>query len=297
MRLKKTFVTLFLLLMILSITGCKNKNDETLLKQKADEEIQYLDTTLISLANKLNNISFENYYVTTEKVKLNSTSQSSSNSNSEQSSSGNSSKSSGEDSGDAGSEQNKESNITVSKMKSQNILLGDRKNIDWDSLKTETENLYSAWNSILIDLYKLGVNNEESLKFSANLDDVISNVKQEKQAEALNSIANLYNIIPTFMDAYSAQRTDINLKWTKAHILKAYSSVNRGDWNTVTSEVGQAEQAYNAVLSDVEFVNKKSYNTNKTYVTLKELQNSIASSDEDIFYIKYKNLMEEINLL
>ena len=99
------------------------------------------------------------------------------------------------------------------------------------------------------------------------------------------------------MDAYSAQRTNINLKWTKAHILKAYSSVNRGDWNTVTSEVGQAEQAYNAVLSDVEFVNKKSYNTNKTYVTLKELQNSIASSDEDIFYIKYKNLMEEINLL
>ena len=49
MRLKKTFVTLFLLLMILSITGCRNKNDETLLKQKADEEIQYLDTKMVVL--------------------------------------------------------------------------------------------------------------------------------------------------------------------------------------------------------------------------------------------------------
>ena len=289
MNVKKIFIILLLLVILFGITGCKNNNDnntEALLKQKADEEIQYLDTTLTSLANKINNISFETYYVATEKVKLNSTLQSSSSST--QNDKNNSSK-----------ENNNESSqdITVSKMKSKNVLLGDRNDIDWDSIKTTTENLYSTWNTILIDLYKLGANNDDILKFSANLDEMIMNIKQEKKAESLISITNLYDIIPVFMDAYSDQRTNINLKWTKAHILKAYSLINRGDWNNIASEIAQAEQAYNAVLTDINFVNQKSYNSNKTYVALKELQNSIAVNDIDIFYIKYKNFMEEITLL
>ena len=61
---------LFALLLIVTLSGCQKQDDTEILKLKVNEEIQYLDTNIISMLNKLNNISFENYYVTTENIKL-----------------------------------------------------------------------------------------------------------------------------------------------------------------------------------------------------------------------------------
>ena len=39
------------------------------------------------------------------------------------------------------------------------------------------------------------------------------------------------------------------------------------------------------------------YKVNKTYILVKELQNSLDLQDKEVFYIKYKNLLESINTL
>lgn len=311
MKTRKLFIVLILIILVFTLSSCKSKEDteNELLREKTNSSIKYLDTTLISILNKLNNISFENFYVTTEKVDLNNNKQNISNSSDESQSSdssGGKEESSNSESGSGGESKQGESDnsskpdkslITVSDMKSHNILLSDKNSIDWDNIKADIENLYSSWNAIIIDLYKIGINNDDILNFSAYLDEALSNIKQEKRENALTSLASLYNMIPKFKTSYSNNNTEINILWTKAHVVKAYSSVGIKDWNTVMSEMGEAEKAYSAVISDAEFVNSKSYNTNKTYVCLKELQNSVAKQDEDIFYIKYKNFMEEINML
>lgn len=125
----------------------------------------------------------------------------------------------------------------------------------------------------------------------------MSNIKLENRAGSLNMLASLYAGLPKFMSSYSTDKNKINVRWTKAHILKAYSMVGIQSWENVAGEINQADQAYIAVMSDLDYVNEKSYNANKTYVTLKELQNAITLQDEDIFYIKYRNFIEEINLL
>ena len=38
-------------------------------------------------------------------------------------------------------------------------------------------------------------------------------------------------------------------------------------------------------------------NINKSYILIKDLQNSSNNTDKDIFYIKYKNLIEQLNIL
>ena len=295
MKYKNTCIFFSFILIILCLTGCKlqKNNEDDLLKQKADDSIQYLDTSIISLLNKLNNITFENFYVTTEKITLNN--KSSSNTNAESDSSNKSNEEGGENS--SGSKNNQETKINVSNMKSHNILLEDRNNINWDRLKSDAENLYSSWDSIIIDLYKLGINNEDILKFSSYLDEALINIKQEKKENTLVILANLYNLLPVFRDSYSEDKTRVNIGWTKAHIVSAYSGVGNRNWNVVLTEIANAENAYNSVISDAEFVNKAPYNSNKTYVCLKELQNSVGLQDEDIFYIKYKKFMEEVSLL
>ena len=50
-------------------------------------------------------------------------------------------------------------------------------------------------------------------------------------------------------------------------------------------------------MSDLDYTKDKTYKTNKVYVLLNELANSLVEKDSDLFYIKYKNFMEAINEL
>lgn len=292
MRFKKALYIFLLIFLAILLTGCGNKDENKTLKQKASASIQYLDNSLISILNSLNNISLKNYYVATDKVELDSDSSDESSSSTQESNSSGVSNDSKESKDGEGKK-----TITINNMKSTSILLSKRNDLDWDSIKSEIENLYSIWNSIIIDLYKLGISNEDILRFSDDLDKAVVNVKQENRELCLIYISNLYNTLPTFLTIFSDDGVKTNLQWVKAHILKAYVSASNKDWNTVNSEISLADQSYSAVMSNAEFVNKKSYNTNKTYVSLKELQNAVSLQDEDVFFIKYKNFIEEINLL
>lgn len=59
-------------------------------------------------------------------------------------------------------------------------------------------------------------------------------------------------------------------------------------------EIDKALEAYRLVSSDAKYISEKSYQINKIYVLLNELKNSLEQKDKDIFYIKYRNLMEEL---
>lgn len=299
MRLKKLYIFIFLIITIFALSGCKNSETKDL-NSKVNEEINYMSVSLISILNKLNNISFENYYVTTEEVSKDSDPSSEQGSNSMQSSAEmndeDKSKNSNQNvtGGDGGQQDNK---ISVSTIKSKRVLSEDRTNIDWTTIKNDIESFYLTWNSIIIDLYKLGVNNQDILNFSSKLDETVINIKNENKVDSLRLLSELYSIIPTFMNSYVSDQTDINIQLARSYVINAYALVEKNDWNSINDQIKKAEEAFNNVMTDVNFINEKNYNVNKTYVSLKELQNSISLNDPDVFYIKYKTFMEEINLL
>ena len=59
----------------------------------------------------------------------------------------------------------------------------------------------------------------------------------------------------------------------------------------------ECEKTFKNVVNDIEFAKKNEYKINKTYVLIKELQNSLDLQDKEVFYMKYKNLLESINTL
>ena len=52
-----------------------------------------------------------------------------------------------------------------------------------------------------------------------------------------------------------------------------------------------------AMMNNMGTQNEKEYHLNKAYILLKDLQNTVDKNDADIFYLKYKNLLEELNIL
>lgn len=302
-----------MIFIVFTLTGCsEKKSEEELSKEKIDQELQYLDTKFVSIMNMLNNISFTNYKVTSEDVKeeKNKSKESSSGSgqDSESSSEGESSsasKSGEESNSSSGSESGGEADSTNSKQENkiyklteENILsLDSNSDIQWDLIKSEIENLYSIWTTIAIDMHTVGINSDDILEFNVLLDNLAMQAKEENKQGALDNLSKLYNLLPKYLNSYSEDNIKKSVLNTKAHLLSAFCMVNSDKWEDMSAEMSKANQEFSTVINNVNIDKNKKLNVNRAYLLLKEAQNSTDVKDKEVFLLKYKNAIQELNML
>lgn len=232
-----------------------------------------------------------------EVVQVNGEGESQGNSGSDQeskSNDGGSSNQSGQGEGNSSSSSNE---INVTEMVKEPIIGADYDNVQWEELKTDIETFVSSWNTIILDLYKININSTDINDFSTQLDNLLIGIKNKDKIASLNSAVSLYSYIPKYIESYAQQSITKKIADTKLHILNSYVGASSENWDYVITEMNLAEQVFATVMSDSEFVKNNEYNANKIYVSLKELQNSIKTNDKTIFFIKYKNLMQELDIL
>lgn len=298
-------VLVILSIIVITLSGCNNNTGNEDMKSKIARELDYLDTQIISILNDLNNISLQNYTVTPEEITLGEDGSSGGSS-----SGGSSSQSGGSSEGSAkASEQKqstsqsqsasdtKESKITIMKMEQENVLSSDENDIDWNSIKNNIQTINESWGVVILDLSNMNVDNNDILNFSSTLDDCILSIKDEKKADTLTNIAKLYSFIPKFERGISAENSVQNIKQVKSYIINAYSLVEKDDWTAIENNVSECEKTFKNITNDMEYMKDKEYKVNRTYVLIKELQNSLTYKDKKLFYVKYKNVMESINTL
>lgn len=293
-----------LIVFLFCLTGCsdnKVSNEDT--KTKVIQELDYLDTKITSIANRLNNITLQNYTITSEEVSLGESStggESSGQSSTEETSTiqgGDKASEQEQSSSQNQKGQTESSNITTTQMEPNAILDSNENDIDWKTIKNEIEVISDSWGVVILDLSNLNVDNNDILTFSSTLDDCILSIKDENKNGTLTNIAKLYSYIPRFERGISAGNSSQNIKQVKAYIINAYSLVEKDDWAVIETNISESEKAFKNIINDIEYMKDKEYKVNKTYVLLKELQNSLTYKDKKLFYVKYKNLMESINAL
>lgn len=284
----KKIIIFFILLILIagsSFAIWKNNekpNDEEKINSKLDSEMEYLNTSLISIANGLNNIVIQEYKITE-----------SSNNNTSSDSSNNTSKNDNSSKENSSNESNNETS-KISFSMTQNTINTDE--IDWENLESEISNLYKSWSEIIIDLNKVNSNNENILKFSNDLDETTKYIKAQDKVNSLSMVAKLYSYLPQFMELYEKDGRKIAFMQTKTNIIRAYSIIEQEKWEEIKKEISSSINSFNTILNDVNN-NKNQYNINKTYVFLNEFNNSIDTNDKEILYIKYRNLIQEIEYL
>lgn len=295
---KIAFFVLFLIIIILSFTIYTNasKNNENDIREKSLSEIKYVESKLINLFNSLNNIEFENYKISSQEInsqKNSDSSNSSSNSNSskegegDSSSSGNNSESSNAPLGN----NNKKYSLTPSTVLSQNS------DINWDYIKKEAEEVSSAMPSITLDLYDISLNQSDILNFNKEYDNLLSSIKQEDKEKTMSSLNTLYSYIPKFIKNCNNDEQYKTIINTKQYILSAYSILDSEDWDKINAQIRLAVDTYSKLITDINLETEKQYNINKVYIMINDIQNSTTIKSKDIFLIKYKNIIEELNTI
>lgn len=270
----KTLSIIFLVaLVIISFSGCsKQKTDEEQLRDKNISEIDYLDNYIMLMLNSINDIDLKQYDAKIEKTEnLNEILQESEETSSE----------------DTG-------NNVVQYSMVPNTILNANKTINWENLKLEIENLNNTWPSIIVDLYKANVDNKKLTEFSDLINTCIGNIKNENRTETLNSLAKLYEYIPVFLEKIASDNKQIELAKTKVEVIKAYVNIDFANWEELKTSLDRAISNFEPIVNNTNEAEKE-YNIRKAYVLLQEFKNAVDTNDKDLLFMKYKNLMEELN--
>lgn len=273
------------------VFGRNNSNETT--EEKTLSGIKHIENELENLFNSMNNISFENY-----KITVSETNKEDNESKASESSTGN----------DSQSKQNSKSNsqdTESSKISSDSTgkqykleetgILTKNSDIDWNQAKNTVEKIYTSLYSMTIDLYKTSTNQENIVNFNKEYDNLTKAVKEENKEETLKELSKIYNYFPEFVENCTNDEKEIAVIKTKNNIFKAYVLLDKEDWNSIYNEVNNATQEFTKLVTNISNKeNTNQYNTNKIYIIINELQNAVTLKDKEVFLIKYKNLLKEL---
>ena len=274
-----------------------NKKDDNL-NEKTQEELKYISTKIIELMNGLNNITFSNYILIEEE----NTDNKENNSNENNENEGNKSDENNENEGNKSDTFSDKSNNTQSssesnikyELKGSNILSNNTGTINWDNEKGAIESINVKWTSLIVDLHQLNVNNDDILNFSNILNQTIVNIKQENKVNTMLDLANLYGYIPNYLKQFSNDEEKISIEYIKSNILNSYALVEQERWDEVKEQVFNSVENITNIMNSINTEQFSQYQINRIYVMLNELYSSIDLKDKQLYYIKYRNVMEEL---
>ena len=297
---KIAYIILIAIILVLIFTLYVNATKDNGIdqKQKTLTEIELIESKLVNLCNTMNNISFENYKLEVSKEEQQESKESSSgdgnssNGGSQGGSGGGNSSGKSSDTGSSsgssssGGDTNTSSKEEVKKFElvNQNVLTASDE-INWDNVKSEVETLYTSIPSITLDLYQVNLNQEDILGFNKEYDNLTKQVKDENKKETLTQLVTLYDYIPKFVKNVNDDVLYQITIQTKAHILKAYAKLEDKDWAGIQSDVQNAIDTFNQLLTTTGIDTSKQYSVNKSYVMLNELQNAVQMQEESVFLI------------
>ena len=175
------------------------------------------------------------------------------------------------------------------------VLLINKENIDWEGLLKEAEQMYSSWSTIVIDLNSINARNEDILSFGSNLDNLIINLKQQNKLESAISLANMYSLLPEYINKVEGNSQNYYMTKIKAGVLKAYATIEDEEWDIVSEGLTESNNNMDSLLNSELMLNNSKQNTiEEIYVLLKELTKTANQKEKDLFILKYVNLMETI---
>ena len=110
--------------------------------------------------------------------------------------------------------------------------------------------------------------------------------------------AKLYAHLPIFLEKAKIDEIDKKTLEAKSYIINSYAFAETENWDRMGQEIAKAEGVFESLVNDAKYVNDdRKYNINKTYIVIEELKNSLDVKEKGIFYVKYKNVLEELNIV
>lgn len=166
--------------------------------------------------------------------------------------------------------------------------------IDWDGMLKDEKDLLESLDTVILDLSELDIKNEDVIKLSSEINNLIILTTEENISGVLYKIRDIYSLIPEYMKTFENDTDLINKKNIKRLVISCYSLVVDGKWEEAKTEALNLETKYKEMMNDLKYAENNSYNLNNIYVLVEEFKNSIGLENIELISLKYITLIEKI---
>ncbi len=166
--------------------------------------------------------------------------------------------------------------------------------IDWDSMLKDEKDLLESLDTVILDLSELDIKNEDVIKLSSEINNLIILTTEENISGVLYKIRDIYSLIPEYVKTFENDTDLINKKNIKRLVISCYSLVVDGKWEEAKTEALNLETKYKEMMNDLKYAENNSYNLNNIYVLVEEFKNSIGLENIELISLKYITLIEKI---
>lgn len=132
--------------------------------------------------------------------------------------------------------------------------------------------------------------------FHGLLDECVKKMQEENKADTLIVLSNMYNYIPTFLSQVTDNQKFISLLQTKAFIMQSYALVEQDKCDEMLSIIQKAIDTFLLVINQADNTNANVNTLNKIYIYLNEIKKTIQEKNKELYFVKYKNLVESITI-
>lgn len=327
-------IILIAILVILNYKNYNQEKEKQDLQEKILSEIDFVSTSTIDAMNKLNNISVVRYKIYTETLNTNNNSSSkgakqqtlekneienegksteneNESSNAKSSNSNNSTESSNGNSGEMSSQSDKAAtnkgsassdslssndNINPSEMKTNNSLLEVAGgNIDWNNIEYIYENIFTSIPIMALDLEKKNVDSNLISNLNIALNGIAQSIIGQDKNSCIINYYNLYAYLNEIVKDVVEDDYTVNYYGTITNVLNAYALSNQENkFKEMEESINKAIDQFTNILKDDSIEYNKKQNIKKIDLKLKQTKDSIKLSDKNIFYLQYKNVMQDL---
>lgn len=257
-----------------------NENSNVDINDKVLSEIKYIETTLVDIINDMYNLNDENYEVLANDITVDNNDSSEEQSNQE------------DENEEDVDNQEISSNIEYELINNSTILASEE--IDWESAKQTIELIYTSIPTIILDLYEIGISSENITEFNNLLDELTININSQNKQDVMYKIADIYKYIPVFLENTNESYVDKKIIEAKLNIIISFSKLESNNWEEINIYIQKADDILYELMLKNDLEENDVNLINKLYIMINELQNTVNLQDENIFLIKYKNLVDEM---
>lgn len=113
----------------------------------------------------------------------------------------------------------------------------------------------------------------------------------------LNNLTIIYEFLPRFAEQIDNGSLLQQILQSKYNLLLCYKYANVEDWEEFSNSLDKLEQSFSKIQEKKSEYAEQEININTASLIIREMDNTADVKEKDIFFIKYKNLMQEFNTL
>lgn len=166
--------------------------------------------------------------------------------------------------------------------------------LDWESIYDESEILNESWSTVVLDLSKLNIPEEQINGLGQDVANLVISISAQNEDELFTNLYSIYSRLPQIEQVYSDDTISKSKRELKRTVFLAYVYAENDNYEASKNEIQNASNRYNEMMKDTNYIKNSSYNLNKILVEIEELKSAINLENIALIRIRFVNFIEEL---